>query len=193
MKKILLKDFIFQSKIKEHNNIKNKLLREIEKDNPGNLKVDEIYFSDTISKLDWNYSSDCRREWVKVFLPYFFTIIKEFLTETSYNDIDLSGVWYQQYIKNDSHSWHIHAEQYTGVYYLEFPENSSKTELIHPYDKSTNFIDAQEGDIIIFPSHIIHRSPSNQSNRKTIISFNFSIGSDDCDEDLNFDLLYSEL
>ena len=34
-------------------------------------------------------------------------------------------------------------------------------------------IDAKEGDIVIFPSFIIHRAPKVQSDtRKTIVSFN---------------------
>ena len=37
-------------------------------------------------------------------------------------------------------------------------------------------VDAREGDIIIFPSHWIHRSGNpNSKSRKTIVSFNFSV------------------
>lgn len=192
MDKILLKDFIFKTKIKDHFLIKKSILDEIENDNSDTLIVNDRYYSDVISKLDWDDGENCERNWVKIFLPHFYNCINEFLLETSYIDIELNKIWYQQYLTNNSHSWHIHADQYTGVYYLEFPEKSSRTQLIFPYDKSINEIDAEEGDIIFFPSHIIHRGPSNNSDRKTIISFNFSIGNDNYDDDLNYEVLYSE-
>jgi predicted 2-oxoglutarate/Fe(II)-dependent dioxygenase YbiX len=83
-------------------------------------------------------------------------------------------MWFQQYVINDKHGWHTHAENYTGVYYLEMPEEAPKTELIDQYNINKKItIDAKEGDIVIFPSFIIHRAPKVQSDtRKTIISFN---------------------
>ena len=83
-------------------------------------------------------------------------------------------MWYQQYTKNNTHGWHIHGENYTGVYYLEFPKGSSKTELIDQYNiRKKITVNAKEGDIVIFPSFIIHRAPKIINDiRKTIISFN---------------------
>jgi predicted 2-oxoglutarate/Fe(II)-dependent dioxygenase YbiX len=85
-------------------------------------------------------------------------------------------MWYQQYIQNDTHTWHIHGENYTGVYYLELPKDSPKTELIDQLDLNKKIsIEAIEGDVIIFPSFIIHRSPKITNNlKKTIISFNLN-------------------
>ena len=83
-------------------------------------------------------------------------------------------MWYQQYVKNNIHGWHTHGENYTGVYYLDFPKNASKTELIDQYNIHKKItIKAKEGDVVIFPSFIIHRSPKmTNDTKKTIISFN---------------------
>ena len=79
--------------------------------------------------------------------------------------------WFQQYYKNDSHSWHNHGEsQFAGVYYVELPNKSMTTEFL---DGSK--IQAKEGDILIFPSYKYHRSKKNTSQkRKTVIAFNCS-------------------
>ena len=39
-------------------------------------------------------------------------------------------------------------------------------------------LDVSEGDIIVFPSHWIHRGLPNNKERKTIISYNFSVNTD---------------
>ena len=46
---------------------------------------------------------------------------------------------------------------YTGVYYLQFPKGATKTQLVN--EQKIFEVDAKEGDIVIFPSFIIHRSP----------------------------------
>ena len=52
MKKLILKDYIYHTKVKEHHNIKNFILDEIEKTNKESLKVANNYFNDSIDKLD---------------------------------------------------------------------------------------------------------------------------------------------
>ena len=94
-----------------------------------------------------------------------------------YHGFDLKQIWYQQYLKGSNHPWHTHASNFTGVYYLEYPEGSPSTEVISPYTREKHCLDmASEGDFIVFPSHWIHRSPPNHtSNRKTIISYNLDV------------------
>ena len=184
MKKLILKDYIYHTKVKEHHNIKNFILDEIEKTNKESLKVANNYFNDSIDKLDWSESEDFERPWVKFFLPHFSDTIDEFLKDSLYCGIQLKDMWYQQYLNDDTHGWHIHGYHYTGVYYLEFPKKSSKTELIFPFNNKLQKINnVSEGDIIIFPSHTMHRGLPNKSKRKTIISFNFNIMCDKIDID----------
>ena len=88
--------------------------------------------------------------------------------------ISLKNVWYQQYLEGDTHGWHIHDDHFTGVYYLEFPDGCSQTEIISPYNLKAVKIDVSEGDFVVFPAHFIHRGLPNGIKRKTIISYNFS-------------------
>ena len=112
-----------------------------------------------------------------------------------YYKISIKHMWYQQYLEGDTHGWHIHGQHYTGVYYLEFPEGCSKTEICSPFDLNTREIDAIEGDFIVFPAHCIHRGLPNKKIRKTIVSFNFDVvaNTEDGLPALNIKLINSEV
>ena len=175
MKKIQIDDCIVHGKIKKHLEIKDSILSEISKTSDGNLKQKDSFYTDSISKLDWNKSADIERPWVKIFLSVFLKNLQEAIASIGYTQAVIKNVWYQQYLEGDTHGWHIHGEQYTGVYYLEFPEGCSQTEIVSPYNFKVEKIDVVEGDFIIFPAHCIHRGLPNTKKRKTIISYNFSI------------------
>ena len=174
MKKIQIDDCIFHSKIKNHLKIKNDILFEIDKCPSNSLHLENSYYSDSISKLDWYKNQDFDRPWVKIFLPEFCKDIEKIIFSMCYNKINLMELWFQQYLEGDTHGWHIHGDHFTGVYYLEFPKGCSQTEIVSPYNLTIKKIDVVEGDFIVFPSHYIHRGLPNTKKRKTIISYNFS-------------------
>ena len=188
MKKIQIDDCICHSKIKEHLDIKDSILSEIEKSSDGNLEQLDSFYTDSISKLDWNISADPHRPWLKIFLPVFLENLQEIIISLGYLKLNIKNVWYQQYLEGDTHGWHIHGEHFTGVYYLEFPEGCSKTEIVSPYDLKVTKIDVVEGDFIVFPAHCIHRGLPNTKKRKTIISYNFSIDGSPTDGKNSLDL-----
>ena len=96
------------------------------------------------------------------------------MSKLSLENPKMVDLWFQQYVNNNSHGWHTHGNNFTGVYYLELNDCSPRTQLVEPISFKMLEIDAKEGDIVIFPSMFIHRSPLMKSNkRKTIISFNF--------------------
>ena len=142
-----------------HDEMRDRILLEISKTSDGNEDNDSLYSRDCVSKLDWASSKDTTRPWVKIFLPSFLETIKEFLSKSAYKKIFLQDIWYQQYEEGDCHGWHIHSDHFTGVYYLEFPDKASRTELYSPFNFKKHTIKAKEGDLIIFPSHWIHRGP----------------------------------
>ena len=188
MKKIQIDDCICHSKIKEHLEIRNSILSEIEKSSDGDLEQKDPFYTDSISKLDWNISDNPDRPWLKIFLPVFIKNLQEVLTNLGYFKAVIKNVWYQQYLEGDTHGWHIHDDHFTGVYYLEFPEGCSQTEVASPYDLKAVKINATEGDFIVFPSHYIHRGLPNTKKRKTIISYNFSIDGSPIDGKNSLDL-----
>ena len=179
MKKIKVSDFICHLKMVDHHVIKDRILSEISKTFGDTIPQNNSYYCDSVSKLDWSCANDWNREWVKILLPNFYLTAKKFLKECAYKELQLVKMWYQQYQKGDQHGWHIHGDHYTGVYYLEYPKSAAKTQICSPYNLRSKKIEGvEEGDMIIFPAHWIHRGLKNGKDRKTIVSYNFSINAD---------------
>ena len=154
-----------------------KLLQHTKKDNEvlgGNFKpLSKKYSQDKIT-TDWSQSEDLSRPWTQLLYPFLKNHFNQCAVKLNYQTFKMHNLWFQQYEKGETHGWHIHGSNYTGVYYLELPAKATKTELINQFSQKEKItIDATEGQIVIFPSFIIHRSPRIiEDVRKTIISFN---------------------
>ena len=126
-----------------------------------------------VSKTDWE--DDKPKDYINIYLKninkYFYNY--DFIKSSV---IKVHNVWFHQYNKNDFHDWHLHGGcHFASIYYLELKNKDYETEF---YDYENNKIikfNIEEGDLIIFPAFIPHRSPKIlDDNRKTIIAANFS-------------------
>ena len=158
-----LPDFVHIFSVEDHEYWKPKLLDSIE----SMKKLNNIQLNEKGYFYDFN-------------IPHVERTYKQLMDNIvlSYiNDIEdryglmfkkLQPYWFQQYLQGSDFSWHQHDSHWAMVYYVELPEMSESTEFL-------NFgqFDIKEGDIIFFPTFLVHRSPKIQSNlRKTIIASN---------------------
>jgi hypothetical protein len=166
---------VFITKFEKHQEIKDKVLSEINSTQKNSLTNN----CERISNTDWNLK--LKSPYIDTISPLIFETIDNLknnlkLTNlhTSYN-LALINCWFQQYENGDYHRWHAHIDSfYSSVYYVELPEDGAKTTFLI-LDKEYEF-DVKEGDILSFPGTIFHCSKPNISQkRKTIISFNISI------------------
>tara|TARA_B110000285_G_C14989297_1_gene545458 strand:- start:181 stop:738 length:558 start_codon:yes stop_codon:yes gene_type:complete len=171
---------ILKGILKNHLELKPKILNLIEKTNDSFLfKKDEL-LNDNIHKLDWDKSTDFNREWVTLLQPYLKDTLENMILKIGLTEVIFKNIWYQQYGYGGTHGWHTHGNNFTGVYYLSFDkEKHPTTEILNPNNpKDKISIEAEEGQIIAFPSYFIHRGVINlQNTNKTIISFNIDIQS----------------
>ena len=176
MKKIKLNTLGLQEPFRHHKKLKAKLLNLINNSSSERDVRKDAYYGDSITKYDWNIATDFNREWVQYIKPYLQEQFDKFSRVLNHGSPLIKKVWFQQYNKDDYHGWHIHGDNYTGVYYLDFPRGSTPTELIEQGSLNKITIKAKEGDILIFPAFIIHRSPRIVKDiQKTIISFNIEM------------------
>lgn len=185
MKLYNLNTFVCFEKFKHHKDYKNKILLEIEKNN--NTLNSSYGREDSIKKCDWEESDNFEREYIKLIIKDLYTCIATCGNNFNLTELVINKIWFQQYFKNDVHNWHVHGDcQFTGVYYVELPQNAPKTQILEPINNKITTLNVEEGDIIFFPSFIIHTAPKILENsRKTIISFNFNF------DDINtFSLFY---
>ena len=155
-----------------HKTIKKELLNEIDKVKKIDLKRNPD--QTRISYCDWDNRKDFNRNWYKLIKIPLSIAFTQTANQLNFFNYLLQDIWYQQYEKNDCHNWHIHSDNYTGVYYVEYDKNC-KTELYDSVKNKKFYLEAKEGDLVFFPSFIIHRSPmKKESKRKTIISWNLN-------------------
>ena len=131
----------------------------------------------TMTKLDWLRSKDFEnRPWVNLCWDMVTSKLNSMIyRQYGLNGIDMNDFWFQQYEIGNAHGWHVHSQNFTGVYYLELPEDDdnetrvlSGNEMLIPKVK--------EGDICLFPSFAIHAAPIiTSTKRKTILSYNFDM------------------
>jgi hypothetical protein len=172
-----LQSFFITSKFEKHIEIKNKLLRHFEYSNNENVVQIDNYYSDNISKLDWSQRHNFERPWTKLLREHMEPHMNSIFGELGYDNCLISELWFQQYHRGDTHGWHIHGCNFTAVYYVELTNQTPVTEFVCPYDQnSISKFNVEEGDVIFFPSYVIHRAPPVQdSDRKTIVSFNINL------------------
>ena len=169
--------FLIINSVKDNYKHKEILLNLIEKIDKNEMKNSD----DNITNSDWNLPKETEREYMKYFLEHVVNepmnkMTKHFKSE----NWNIPNVWFQQYYKSDYHDWHLHAYcQFTNVYFIELPNNEDKTEIFDLLtNKTVEYVDIKEGDILTIPSNFIHRSKAiNTNKRKTVISFNSNIDS----------------
>ena len=118
-----------------------------------------------------------------IFLSMISPYLTQFLKRANYKFCEVSRVWTQRYSKGDYHPPHDHGpEGFACVFYAQLdPEVHLPTEFIQPWIPHTGNRDMEspdnvvEGDLVIFPSNLMHMAPPHMSDKyRTIISFNLT-------------------
>lgn len=173
MKKIKLTVPAIITKFEEHTLIKDSVLKLIREQDSAERIYEEGTSTLDITRCDYKESYD-PRPWTDVMQPHLLKALTSIYSELGYASYSIHNIWFQQYNTGSTHGWHVHTKcQWTNVYYLDLPDGTPKTELIDPWSREVITMDVQEGDILTFPSFVIHRAPVNKTaTPKTIISFN---------------------
>ena len=165
-----LPDHIHIFSVEDHDYWKPKLLESIEKMKEINniqLNSKGYYYDYNIPRAERTY-----KELVdNILIGYIGELCDIYGVKWSNNK---NIYWFQQYYQGSDHGWHCHNNHWAMVYYVELPEPKEATEFLN-YGK----FNLKEGDIIFFPTFLMHRSPIITSNlRKTIIATNISVRDD---------------
>lgn len=161
------------SKLPEHELIKQDILDIINKSESNRYIYPEDYTD--ITRTDWDVDRSIEREYTQILFPPLDKFLHDRADKLGYDSYSIRNIWFQQYNRGSKHGWHVHFNcQFTNVYYLDMPEGSPKTQLLNPMNQEEIIeLDVKEGDVLTFPSFILHRAPKVDSDVvKTIISWN---------------------
>lgn len=157
-----------------HSEIKDDLLHLISEQPSTSVKQVDSYYKDIISKYDFDQCNDWSRPWVNYFAPRIKPFCDATINSIGYKQCSITSMWFQQYSVGNTHGWHVHDATFSCVYFLEMSDNCG-TELINPFNQNDKLVlDVKEGDLLMIPSFVIHRSPVNK-NRKTSLAFNIVV------------------
>ena len=122
---------------------------------------------------------------VKELPSYFHTVvdvIKPYLKSfMDGNPVEFVEMWYQKYYNMVEHKTHCHGfTGWSSIIYVEFdPKVHESTRFFSPFrqpwdcDVEVFQPKVKEGDMILFPSSVLHEAPVNRTDtRRTIISYN---------------------
>ena len=122
---------------------------------------------------------------VKELPSYFHTVvdvIKPYLKSfMDGNPVEFVEMWYQKYYNKVEHKTHCHGfTGWSSIIYVEFdPKVHESTRFFSPFrqpwdcDVETFQPKVKEGDMILFPSSLLHEAPLTRTDtRRTIISYN---------------------
>jgi hypothetical protein len=175
MKKIKLDTPAIILPLAEHAEIKEELLKLIDAEEAGI----PIIQNDTLDITRCDYGASFKpRVWSDFIKPYILAHKTKVSKDLGYDGFSIHNIWFQQYKEGSTHGWHIHTKcQWTNVYYVDMPEGAPKTQLVNPWNQTDIItMDVKEGDVLTFPSFVIHRAPANAViHPKTIVSFNSDV------------------
>lgn len=158
--------YIFKSKVENHQEIKEKLLQQIDliPKNPFKKIGQELIHT------DWNIPSTMHREYANLFFKTIHPHLEQVSKTVGADTYEISNFWFQKYGRDGHHGWHNHTGgHYANVYFVECPKGAS-----------TKFKDiveeCEEGDILSFPAFLPHSSPILETDLvKTVIAFNVNL------------------
>ena len=93
----------------------------------------------------------------------------------------ITSLWYEKSMRFDGHGPHNHGQTgYSGIIYVDYDSSVHEpTRFFSPFPDPANgdLVDFQpvvrEGDLILFPSSILHEAPINRSTKqRVVVSFN---------------------
>jgi hypothetical protein len=155
-----------------HDTLKDRILEMIEQEKGSMIRS----HGEKISNADWNEDNSLK-DYIRVVYPVVDMFVSKQFRRMNYKEHKVGKMWFQQYETSDYHSWHRHnGSDWNFVYYLELPEDAPPTEFRNPLNKDETFMpEVKEGQCILFPAILEHRSNVNLSkNRKTVIAMNFT-------------------
>jgi hypothetical protein len=151
--------------------------------NKKKKKLLEIFSTIIFNKTEENKTSyyvEGNQKQNEKLILFLYEELMEFENEIK-NQFHIKDVWLQEYSNKDHHSAHTHGcLGYSGILYIEYDyESHNSVNFISPFistisgDVEYYKPDIKEGQIIIFPSNILHFvHPVSSSKSRKICGFN---------------------
>jgi hypothetical protein len=180
MRHIFYSDFIFWDKAPNHNELKAVLLPMI-KERLAVTKDQNKWICDVNTEF-FSKDNDISK-YINLIVGNIYPVLDNFFEELSFLTVPkqskVAEIWYNHYNSGHYQEVHTHSGQMdiSGIYLLSLEEVNKTVFYSYPttntklYGAAKKLVEATEGDIILFPSHLSHYVLPCEKER-TSIAFN---------------------
>lgn len=123
----------------------------------------------TSKNVPFNNTDDYINKFTNLFAEEF----TKFAKKCNYKTLRFKDIWTVVYDENDYQTPHTHGPiGWSGILYYEYDAKQPSTVFIQPWHNiktgltSMRSLDTQEGDMIFFPSFVMHFCPANHLKKK---------------------------
>lgn len=171
-------------RVRDHEKYKSKLLQIFDDDDNSSHRLTKS--GEVIYDLKTDFFHNDKEQ----LLPSYYGLVTQalgsYLREIESNigfELEIESMWYQSSSRGQYHQVHNHgAVGMSFVWYVEFnPKVHKATTFFCPFsdpltgDLIQNTPEVEEGDLVVFPSFLLHEQEMNDSDeRRTIVSFNIN-------------------
>jgi len=177
MKHIFYNDFVFWDKASNHEQIKSILMPEIEK-RLGVTKDQNTWVCDVNTEFFSKYEN--AGKYIDLVVSGIYPVLDKFFEELPFlkspKKSTVVEIWYNHYVAGQFQEVHSHTSRMdiSGIYLLKLEETNKTVFYSYPttntklYCAAKHLVEAKEGDIILFPSHLSHYVLPCEKNRISI-------------------------
>lgn len=160
-------EFVKKYSVDPNGDTKEKLILAIEQ-----IKMtygDKCHYSN-MSYSDYKVDYTSRPIYHQMFLDLITPFLEQYMDQWHCNNINMGNIWFAEYHDGADFGWHTHeGTNMSAVYQLELEHTSNATQVM------SEKVDMQEGDLLLFPAMMPHRSPHVIKGNKIVIGFNFDM------------------
>ncbi|AFB15416.1 hypothetical protein RW03080701_143 [Synechococcus phage S-RIM8] len=168
-----MRESIWTHNVQQHHKLKKLVLKQIAEfgSNPFDKGADKICNTDYFLN-----KSPQEKPYAHTFFEYAYDMIDVIYNRYGISSLEITDIWFQQYVTGNTHAWHVHPQTSIGfIYFVELPDSDYSTQFYHVEQNAVIQPEVSEGQVLIFPGYYPHRSPLITSDcQKTIISGNIS-------------------
>ena len=161
-------EFVKKFSVDPNADFKDKLMMGIEQvkmDYGDKCHYSNMSYSDY--KVDYTKG---RPKYHDIFLELITPHLKEYMRMWHCNDCEIGNIWFAEYHDNADFGWHTHeGVNMSAVYAVELEDNTSATQLMGRKNPMS------EGELIVFPGMLPHRSPHVINGNKIVIGLNWNM------------------
>lgn len=182
MKYIFTTDFVFWEAVPQHQALKEQLLAKIESLLPT---TENQHKGNWLCDVNTEYFAQENKhaKYIDLITQAVYPAVDHLFSELPLKQPKssvVSHIWYNRYKRGDYQEVHRHLEygvSLSGIYFLELQEENKTVFFSHTASGASLFpaekrlVEAKEGDIVLFPSHLLHYVlPCEQT--RTTVAFN---------------------